>query len=55
MKKCKCSHLDIIRGKKSVAVIKCLDCGRTWVFNNLMQHWSDSFIGAFKKEVNKEQ
>jgi len=32
--------------------LRCCDCGKTWRYNTLLNYWSDSFIGVFKKNDN---
>jgi hypothetical protein len=54
MDKKDCDHSDLTNvlikdGLLEIKLLKCNSCGKTWRFNPLLNYWSDSFLGIFKK------
>jgi hypothetical protein len=49
-----CDHSHIRQelykdGLVEIQELKCYNCGKTWRYNTLLNYWSDSFLGVFKK------
>jgi hypothetical protein len=47
-----CEHhkLDLTRAStKNIGVIICIDCKKTWHYNDVLMVWSDTFVGKFKE------
>jgi hypothetical protein len=54
MDKKDCDHSDLTNvlikdGLLEIKLLKCNSCGKTWRFNPLLNYWSDSFLGIYKK------
>lgn len=51
-KPCNHSHIrqDLFKdGLIEIQELRCCDCGKTWRYNTILNYWSDSFLGVFKK------
>lgn len=49
-----CNHSHIRQelykdGLIEIQELRCCDCGKTWRYNPVLNYWSDSFLGVFKK------
>lgn len=56
MKKCNCSHLEIIRDSNGqIDRLQCINCKKTWKWNPFLCYWSDSYLGSFVKKSEEEK